>query len=51
MIRDRNHLFLQKKKEWKKKEAYGMKVLTYMQGGHKAVGILTKNGQEVVPVR
>ena len=27
-----------------------MKVLTYMQGGHKAVGILKKNGQEVVPV-
>lgn len=27
-----------------------MKVLTYMQGGRKAVGILKENGQEVVPV-
>lgn len=27
-----------------------MKVLTYMQGGRKAVGILKENGQEVVPI-
>lgn len=27
-----------------------MKVLTYMQGGRKAVGVLKNNGQEVVPI-